>query len=109
MSNDAQSHYPGASLVVPALASAAAILGYYGYEAALPPCGPPTNSFLGDIYFLVPVALVVVEALVVAGLGSRRAWGRNRTVGSVLGAVVLTLIGGFFVWLHFFALGNCGE
>jgi hypothetical protein len=82
---------------------------YYAFLAAVPVCGPPRNSLLGQIYWYVPLAILVAEAAVLRGVGlnqgRRPAW----IASSILLVAVITLAGDLVIFLAFFVAGNCGE
>jgi hypothetical protein len=86
-----------------------ALGGYYAFEASVPDCGPPRNTTLGQIYWFVPLAILLAQSGVVAVIGRKT----HRTPGIVITALVLalllTLLGGALVLLHFYGLGDCGE
>jgi hypothetical protein len=106
---DLQPRYPGEWLGLSALVSVSSIGIDYAFLAALPACGPPRNTGLGQIYFVVPFAILFVAALVLIGLGRVRKWQVSRIVGAVIAMIALTLAGEVVVFFHFFAMGNCGE
>jgi hypothetical protein len=95
------------SVVVGAVATALA--GYYAFESSLPDCGPPRNTFLGQIYWLVPIALIGAQSGVLGWAGIRTGRSLIVTIAVVVVAAVVALLGGTAIFLHFFAAGNCGE
>lgn len=109
MNERSRRSYPGEWLGLSAGLSGAAIALYYGFMAGLPACGPPRNSWLGRLYFVVPIAILIVEGFVPVAVGQARSWQTRRTVACVLLAIVVTVIGGFVVWFLLFAAGDCGE
>ena len=82
---------------------------YYAFEASVPKCGPPRNTFLGRIYWLVPLALLTAQSGVVALLGRKAGRSPIATVVIVLVAALIACLVGAAIWLSFFAAGNCGE
>jgi hypothetical protein len=58
---------------------------------------------------LVPLALLGAQSGVVALSGGKTGRSPVATVVVLLLAAVVTLLGGAAIWLHFFAVGNCGE
>lgn len=90
-------------------AVAAALAGYYAFEASLPDCGPPRNTLLGRIYWLVPLALLTAQSVAVILVGRRTGRSAILTGAVVALTTVIALIGGVAIWLHFFAAGDCGE
>lgn len=109
MDHDLRPRYPGEWLGLSSLVSAASIALYYAFLAALPACGPPRNTRLGQVYFVVPFAIVFVGELILIGIGRLRTWGTSRILGALLVALAMTPAGDVVVWLHFFVVGRCGE
>jgi drug/metabolite transporter (DMT)-like permease len=109
MNRNLGSSYPGEWLGVSGLVSAASLAAYYAFLSALPACGPPGDTFLGQIYFIVPIAIVFAAALILVGIGRLRTWRTSQIIGGVVMVIAITLIGGFIVWIHFFAIGDCGD
>lgn len=90
-------------------ACACALVGYLAFDAALPVCGPPRNTFLGHIYWYVPVALLIAESGIVALVGRKTHRSSSALITALVMTVIVTLVGDLVVWFSFFAAGNCGE
>ena len=88
---------------------AVALAAYYAFAASLPDCGPSQNSTLGEIYWFVPLAILMGQSRAVALSGAKTARSRGVIVSIALLAAVVTVIGGVAIWIHFFIAGNCGE
>ncbi len=91
------------------VAVSAALAGYYAFESSLPNCGPPRNTTLGRIYWLVPLALLVAQTVVVAVTGRKTGRSPTATIAVVVLAAVVAVVGSVAIFLHFYAAGNCGE
>lgn len=88
---------------------ACAVGGYLIFQASLPLCGPPQNTFLGHIYWYVPLALLIAQTAVLAIVG-RKTHRSTSAVLTALGvALVVTLVGDFVVFFLYYAAGDCGE
>jgi len=86
-----------------------ALGGYLAFQASLPLCGPPQNTFLGHIYWLVPLGLLLAQCGIVAVAGRKT----NRTSATIattlVAALSVTLIGDVIIFFAFYAAGDCGE
>lgn len=104
-------HQRGRGLFWPGVVGAviAALAGYYAFESGLPDCGPPRNTTLGQIYWLVPLALLVAQTFAVALTGRKTGRSPTATIAVVVLAAVIAVVGGLAIFLHFYAAGNCGE
>jgi hypothetical protein len=109
MNNQTRPVYPSEWMAFSAIVSAAATALYFGFLSTLPACGPPRNTWLGRIYFLIPIAIIAVEGVAAVGAGRARHWRASRIAACILLTLAVTVIGGFLVWLHFFAVGDCGD
>lgn len=86
-----------------------ALAGYYAIESSLPKCGPPRNTAVGRIYWLIPLALLVAQSGVLAVAGRKTRRSPTLTIVVVALAAVVAVLGGAAIFLHFYIAGDCGE
>lgn len=90
-----------------AIATAAAVAGYYVYASIQPACGAPGNTALGRSNHWVPWAIlsVLLAAVLLVGAVARR---RPATIlQGLLAAGLLAVLAGVGVAFYFFTAGHC--
>ena len=88
---------------------AAATAGYYAFSASLPDCGPPRNTTLGQIYWFVPLTLLLLQSSSLAIAGFRTQRGIMQVAAVIALALLVTLFADAGILIYFFSVGNCGE
>jgi hypothetical protein len=86
-----------------------AVGGYLIFEASLSLCGPYRHTFLGDIYWYVPLSLLIAQTAVLIVMGRKTHRSSDEVVLAVGAALVVTLIGDVVIFFLYFAAGDCGE
>ncbi len=86
-----------------------AVACYFAFESSLPKCGPPGNTFLGEIYWLVPLVLLAAQGAVIALVCRKMGRSPMAIVVIALVAAVVACVLGAAIWIGFFVAGNCGE
>lgn len=92
--------------------SAATIAVYFGMWAWLggaDGCGPSRSSSSAPVFVAVPFVLPIVAGAILVMLGRGLKWRRGVLVTAVLTAVGIVAVGEVVVFLHEFAIHQCGE
>jgi hypothetical protein len=79
------------------------------FNAAMPQCGPVGQTFVGRIYFWVPVALLVAQAIIIGVAASLRRVPPSRAAVVALVATAVSFTGEVVVFWAFFAAGGCDK
>jgi hypothetical protein len=83
------------------------LAAYFVFMAETPQCGPIGNSFLGRIYFVVPLALLAAQAVVIVVGAIWTQVSATRATVAVLFATALGFAGEVVIFWAFLGVGGC--
>jgi hypothetical protein len=84
-----------------------ALATYLAFDAALPECGPAGDTFLGHSYWVVPLVLLVVQAVIVGFSANRQERSSAEAVFAVICTTAATAGGDLLIFFCFFAAAGC--